>query len=431
MPQPCHEPASPNSRQAAASSSQNSRASSRAASSAKRRSSVSSGRVVVRALLRAAGQHALDHAALEPRRPADLAACPFSCIAERGRRRPDTGTPAGRRGRTAREARRCASWTSCATRPSGKLGQLGQRLLEQMILPDSSERSTRPAVSWPVSRRCVDQRPHLADAASPPRARRSPSRRPPARSARRGPHRASSRATTKPASVSDSFGDQRLARRGRQIVARQQRLADRREMAEALHDAVERERRDVAASDFRSGSDRLRREPTSAIAAATARWQPGRPRDRGLHCRTRRPTQSTRSESSSSGERARHDRGDIRLIGRQRMHDGRRRILARRECLRERDAHQRRRIVEQHDHRAFGGGAIVRRQIGIEIGARERAGGLGALAGRRGSHPLEEVPNDHGRHRLTLATHGQASRAARDTGNTINAVSARLTKRSP
>ena len=58
-------------------------------------------------------------------------------------------------------------------------------------------------------------------------------------------------------------------------------------------------------------------------------------------------------------------------------------------------AHQRRRIVEQHDHRALGGGAIVGRQIGIEIGARQRAGRFGALAGRRGAHPLQELTNDH------------------------------------
>ena len=34
-------------------------------------------------------------------------------------------------------------------------------------------------------------------------------------------------------------------------------------------------------------------------------------------------------------------------------------------------------------------------QIGIEIGARQRGGGFGPLAGWRGAYPLEKLTNDH------------------------------------
>jgi hypothetical protein len=46
-----------------------------------------------------------------------------------------------------------------------------------------------------------------------------------------------------------------------------------------------------------------------------------------------------------------------------RLHDGSGRLSATREHLRHGLAHQRRRIVEQHQQRAFGGGAIVVGQI--------------------------------------------------------------------
>ena len=89
------------------------------------------------------------------------------------------------------------------------------------------------------------------------------------------------------------------------------------------------------------------------------------------------------------------------------MDDRRRRLLADGKHLGERRAHQRRRIVEQHDHRAFGGGAVVGREIGIEIGARQRAGGFGALAGGGRAQPMQELTNDHV---STGATTGAAAR---------------------
>ena len=90
-----------------------------------------------------------------------------------------------------------------------------------------------------------------------------------------------------------------------------------------------------------------------------------------------------------------HAGRDVRLIGGERENDGRRRVLAEGQRPRERGAHQRRRIVEQHDQRAFGGGAIVGREIGIEIGARQCAGRIGALGGGRGTQPLQELTNNH------------------------------------
>ena len=47
------------------------------------------------------------------------------------------------------------------------------------------------------------------------------------------------------------------------------------------------------------------------------------------------------------------------LVDRQRLHDGGRRIGAAGKHLGHRLAHQRRSIVEQHQQRAFGGGAVV------------------------------------------------------------------------
>ena len=94
--------------------------------------------------------------------------------------------------------------------------------------------------------------------------------------------------------------------------------------------------------------------------------------------------------------RALQDRlGDVGLVAGERMHHGRRRVLAAGEHLGERAPHQRRRIVEQHDHGAFGGGAIVVGEIGIQKGARQRAGGFGPIAGGGGAQPMQELTNDH------------------------------------
>jgi hypothetical protein len=52
---------------------------------------------------------------------------------------------------------------------------------------------------------------------------------------------------------------------------------------------------------------------------------------------------------------------NIRLIGRERLYDHLRRLVCRCESLGERTANQGRWVVQQHDHCAFRGSAIVRR----------------------------------------------------------------------
>jgi len=86
---------------------------------------------------------------------------------------------------------------------------------------------------------------------------------------------------------------------------------------------------------------------------------------------------------------------NVRLVGRERMHDYRRRHLARGKHIRERLTNQRRRVVQQHDHRAFGGRAIIGRQIGMKIGARQSRRGVRALSGGRVAQPLQELTNNH------------------------------------
>lgn len=86
---------------------------------------------------------------------------------------------------------------------------------------------------------------------------------------------------------------------------------------------------------------------------------------------------------------------DLRLVGGERVHHHPRRLLRAREHFGERAPHQRRRIVEQHDHRAFGGGEIVGGKIGVQIGARQRGRGFGPVAGRRIADPLQELTDNH------------------------------------
>ena len=123
--------------------------------------------------------------------------------------------------------------------------------------------------------------------------------------------------------------------------------------------------------------------------------QIGAARDRDLRLR---PAGGDRVDQIGVHQQRRmleHPARDLRLVGGEPEDHRRRRLLAERERPRQRLAHQRRRIVEQHDQRAFGGGAIVGRQIGIEIGARQRGGCLGPLGGARGTQPLQKLTNDH------------------------------------
>jgi hypothetical protein len=66
------------------------------------------------------------------------------------------------------------------------------------------------------------------------------------------------------------------------------------------------------------------------------------------------------------------------------------------ESARELGAHQRRRIVEQHDERALGGGTVVGAEVGIKIGAGQGGGSVAALRCGSSARPLQELTNDHG-----------------------------------
>jgi hypothetical protein len=124
-----------------------------------------------------------------------------------------------------------------------------------------------------------------------------------------------------------------------------------------------------------------------------------------------------------------HPARHFRLVGGEREDHRRRREFAEGERLRQRDPHQRRRIVEQHDQRALGGGAVIRREIGVEIGAGQGGSGIATLRGRSGAYPLEKMTNDH------VATDATSARFATTPGNPApddsNPMARALIKRSP
>ena len=165
-------------------------------------------------------------------------------------------------------------------------------------------------------------------------------------------------------------------------------------MAEARDDAIERERNDLGAVVLDQHQAGLGGADLGDRGRDRAR-QIGAARDRGLGLR---PADRDRIDQVGIHQERRmleHPARDLRLVGGEPENHRRRRLVAERQRPRQRLAHQRRRIVEQHDQRAFGGGAIIGRQIGIEIGARQRAGCFGALGGARRTEPLQELTNDH------------------------------------
>ena len=138
--------------------------------------------------------------------------------------------------------------------------------------------------------------------------------------------------------------------------------------------------------------------------------QIGAARDRGLRLR---PAGRDRIDQVGIDQQRRmleHPARDLRLVGGEPEDHRRRRVLAERQRPRQRFAHQRRRIVEQHDQRAFGGGAVIGGEIGIEIGARQCGGGLGTLGGTRRTHPLEKLTNDHASTDATRCRSGRHGR---------------------
>jgi hypothetical protein len=137
-------------------------------------------------------------------------------------------------------------------------------------------------------------------------------------------------------------------------------FADRREMTEALDNAVDRERRNrrvgilqqrqagLGRTDFTNrGGERPRQQRAAGNGDLGRGLAGGDQVDQIVRLQQWRARQNRQR--------------DIRLVGGQSMHDHQRRLLRGREYIGQRAAHQRRRIVEQHDHRAFGGGEIVGR----------------------------------------------------------------------
>ena len=131
-------------------------------------------------------------------------------------------------------------------------------------------------------------------------------------------------------------------------------------MAEPLDDAVDRERRDIGVGIFQERETGLRGADFGDRRGQRAR-QHGAASD-GRLCRRLRRGHQIDEIGFLQQRRQREDRHrDLRLIVGERMHHHQRRLLRCGEHVRQRAPHQRRRIVEQHDHRAFGGGEIVGR----------------------------------------------------------------------
>ena len=194
-------------------------------------------------------------------------------------------------------------------------------------------------------------------------------------------------------------------------------------MAEAVDDAIDGEGRDIGAGIFQECKTSRRAADFGNGRGERARQH--RPAgDGGLRGRLRGGYQIDQIGFLQQ-RRKREDRHrDFRLIVGERVHHHQRRLLRRGEHVRQRAPHQRRRIVEQHDHRAFGGGDIVWRQIGMEVSARERGCGLGPFAGRSVTNPLQKLTDNHWDY-LTRPT------AIVHIDGTAKRSGIRLTKRSP
>ena len=165
-------------------------------------------------------------------------------------------------------------------------------------------------------------------------------------------------------------------------------------MAEALDDAVDRSQGDVGVAVLEQREAGLRRRHFGDGGGDRGRQQHAI----GDGELRRRPPGGDEvdeivvaDQRRAFEQRLRH----LELVGGERPHHHRRRLLRRGEDLGHGLPHQRRRIVEQHDHRAFGGGEIVGGEIGMEIGARQRGGRFGALARTGGANPLKELTDNH------------------------------------
>ncbi len=129
-------------------------------------------------------------------------------------------------------------------------------------------------------------------------------------------------------------------------------------MTVTFHDTINREWCDVGGPVFDQGEARLRR-PNLRKRAGNGALQPLPGSDRALDV-----TVAGRNDFDQIGideefGTLQYDCGDTRQVRCQCMNDRRRRIRTAAQNLRERLPNQRRPVVEHHDHRAFGAGAIV------------------------------------------------------------------------
>ena len=206
------------------------------------------------------------------------------------------------------------------------------------------------------------------------------------------------------------LGHQRLPDMRRQVLELEQGLADRREMAEAFDDAFDREDRKVGivvldqrqAGLGRADLGNRRRDRARQVRAA---------RDCRLHGAGAGRDMIDKIGVEQKRRAFEHDAGDLAVVGGERMDDGGRRQFAVGQRFGQRMAHQGRRIVEQHDHGALAGGAIVLAHVRIKVGPRQGRCRIGALGGRSGAHPLKKLTYDH-----CICTRAARTSAARSRG---------------
>ena len=198
-----------------------------------------------------------------------------------------------------------------------------------------------------------------------------------------------------------------MSRGSREIVARQQRVADHHNIAKPLDHASNRQRRDFGAVIFRQNLTRL------GIAAFGKRGgdrgrQYGPARDRGLHRLASGCDPIHEIGVDQKRRQGINRRCDLRLVAGQRDDHRRRRCRAGSERVGERAAHQWRWIVEQLEHQTFGRRELVGRQIRAKKSARQGARRLGAFIRRGSLQPLQEFADDRHRQNHTIRMRFQA-----------------------
>ena len=143
-------------------------------------------------------------------------------------------------------------------------------------------------------------------------------------------------------------------------------------MPKSFDHPVDRDRRHLGVAVFRKHKACLCRADFCDRSCDRAR-QACAGRDRRLHGAVSRRYRIDQIGVDEKRRQRQDRRSDLRLIGCQRQHDGGRRTGACRQRVGQCPPHHGRGVVEQHQHRAFGGRGIVRREIGIKVCPRQRA----------------------------------------------------------